>query len=33
VSIYPTLREVDDGMVTQAEHTVIVRRDGCEVTT
>ena len=33
VSFYPTLREVDDGMVTQAEHTVIIGRDGCEVTT
>jgi methionyl aminopeptidase len=33
VSFYPTLREVDDGIVTQAEHTVIIGRDGCEVTT
>jgi len=33
VSFYPTLREVDDGIVTQAEHTVIVGPDGCAVTT
>jgi methionyl aminopeptidase len=33
VSFYPTLREVDDGIVTQAEHTVIVGPDGCTVTT
>lgn len=33
VSFYPTLREVDDGIVTQAEHTVIVGRDGATVTT
>jgi len=33
VSFYPTLREVDDGIVTQAEHTVIVGPEGCTVTT
>ena len=33
VSFYPTLREVDDGIVTQAEHTIIVGRDGATVTT
>lgn len=33
VSFYPTLREVDDGIVTQAEHTVLVTADGCVVTT
>ncbi|MGC9443918.1 MAG: type II methionyl aminopeptidase [Candidatus Methanospirareceae archaeon] len=30
---YPVLREEGGGMVSQAEHTVIVTRDGCEVTT
>jgi len=30
---YPTLREVDGGMVSQFEHTVLVTGDGCEVTT
>lgn len=33
ISFYPTLREVDDGIVTQAEHTVMVGPDGCTVTT
>jgi len=33
ISFYPTLREVDDGMVTQAEHTVIVGPSGAIVTT
>jgi len=33
ISFYPTLREVDDGMVTQAEHTVIVGPDGATITT
>jgi len=33
VSFYPTLREVDDGIVTQAEHTVVVTAGGCVVTT
>jgi len=33
ISYYPTLREVDDGIVTQAEHTVIVGPDGATVTT
>jgi len=33
VSYYPTLREVDDGIVTQAEHTVLVGPDGATVTT
>jgi methionyl aminopeptidase len=33
VSFYPTLREVDDGIVTQAEHTVIVGPEGATVTT
>ena len=30
---YPVLREEDKGLVAQAEHTVIVKEDGCEVTT
>jgi methionyl aminopeptidase len=33
ISFYPTLREVDDGMVTQAEHTIIVGPNGAIVTT
>jgi len=30
---YPVLREINGGMVSQAEHTVIITRAGCEVTT
>jgi len=30
---YPVLREEGGGLVSQAEHTVIVKKDGCEVTT
>ncbi|MDV0444833.1 Methionine aminopeptidase 1, mitochondrial [Methanimicrococcus sp. At1] len=30
---YPILMEVSGGLVSQAEHTVIVTEDGCEVTT
>jgi len=30
---YPVLREEGNGLVSQAEHTVIVKEDGCEVTT
>jgi len=30
---YPVLREEGGGMVSQAEHTIIVTKDGCEVTT
>ncbi len=30
---YPVLREEGGGMVSQAEHTLIVTKDGCEVTT
>lgn len=33
VHSYPVLKEVGGGMVSQAEHTVIVTDDGCEVTT
>lgn len=30
---YPVLREEEKGLISQAEHTVIVKKDGCEVTT
>lgn len=30
---YPVLHEAEKGLVSQAEHTMIVERDGCEVTT
>ncbi|KAF5415013.1 MAG: Methionine aminopeptidase [Candidatus Methanophagaceae archaeon] len=30
---YPMLREEEKGMVSQAEHTVIIKKDGCEVIT
>ena len=30
---YPQLIDADNGVVTQAEHTVIVNEEGCEVTT
>ncbi|MHC1581417.1 MAG: type II methionyl aminopeptidase [Candidatus Syntropharchaeia archaeon] len=30
---YPALKEEEGGLVSQAEHTVIVRKDGCEVIT
>jgi methionine aminopeptidase len=30
---YPQLVEAKGGMVTQKEHTVIVKEDGCEVIT
>jgi len=33
ITSYPVLVEVSGGMVSQAEHTVIVTEDGCEVTT
>jgi methionyl aminopeptidase len=33
VKQYPQLVEAKGGMVTQKEHTVIVREDGCEVIT
>jgi methionyl aminopeptidase len=33
VSFYPTLREVDDGIVTQAEHTVLITAGGAVITT
>ncbi|TGC11165.1 type II methionyl aminopeptidase [Methanolobus halotolerans] len=33
VHSYPVLKEVGGGMVSQAEHTLIVTDDGCEITT
>ncbi|MBN2517679.1 MAG: type II methionyl aminopeptidase [Candidatus Altiarchaeota archaeon] len=30
---YPVLHEKEKGLVSQAEHTIIVTKDGCEVTT
>ncbi len=30
---YPILIEHEKGLVSQAEHTMIVTEDGCEVTT
>ena len=33
VRSYPVLKEVAGGLVSQAEHTVIVTADGCEITT
>ncbi|WP_406656170.1 type II methionyl aminopeptidase [Methanolobus sp. ZRKC2] len=33
VHSFPVLKEADGGMVSQAEHTVIVTDDGCEITT
>lgn len=33
VQTYPVLRDVRKGIVSQAEHTVIVTEDGCEITT
>ncbi len=33
VTTYPVLLEIEKGMVSQAEHTIIVTEKGCEVTT
>ena len=33
ISMYPILKDKDGGMVSQAEHSVIVTDDGCEVLT
>jgi methionyl aminopeptidase len=33
VTYYPILREIDEGMVAQAEHTVYITADGCEILT
>ncbi len=33
ITMYPILIEKGDGIITQAEHTVIVTEDGCEVIT
>ena len=30
---YPVLWEVEGALVSQAEHTVVILEDGCEVTT
>ena len=30
---YPQLKEQNNGMVSQKEHTVIITSDGCEITT
>jgi methionyl aminopeptidase len=30
---YPILKEAKDGLVSQAEHTVLVTAEGCEVIT
>jgi methionyl aminopeptidase len=30
---YPILKEVQGGLISQAEHTVIITKDGCEVIT
>ncbi|MFH0987002.1 MAG: type II methionyl aminopeptidase [Candidatus Micrarchaeota archaeon] len=30
---YPVLRDIDYSLVSQAEHTVIVEKDGCKITT
>jgi methionyl aminopeptidase len=33
ITNYPVLEEIDDGMVSQAEHTVLVTEEGCEILT
>jgi methionyl aminopeptidase len=33
ISMYPILIEREGGIITQAEHTVIVTEDGCEIIT
>ncbi|KYK30107.1 MAG: hypothetical protein AYK23_04680, partial [Candidatus Proteinoplasmatales archaeon SG8-5] len=33
ISTYPVLKDIKGGMVSQAEHTVIVTKNGCRVTT
>jgi len=33
ITYYPILREIDEGMVAQAEHTVHILPDGCEIMT
>ena len=30
---YPILKEIQGGLISQAEHTIIVTADGCEVIT
>jgi methionyl aminopeptidase len=33
IKSFPVLKEVSGGLISQAEHTVIVQKEGCEVTT
>jgi methionyl aminopeptidase len=33
VHTYPVLWEVEGSLVSQAEHTVVILEEGCEVTT
>ena len=33
IASYPVLKEVEGGLVSQAEHTVLVTEDGCEIIT
>ena len=33
IQAYPILKEVQGGLISQAEHTIIVKEDGCEVIT
>jgi len=33
IQSYPILKEVQGGLISQAEHTIIVKEDGCEVIT
>ena len=33
ITMYPILKDINNGMVTQTEHTVIVTHDGCDVIT
>ena len=33
ITYYPILREIDEGMVAQTEHTIHVMSDGCEIMT
>jgi methionyl aminopeptidase len=33
IAMYPILKDKDSGIVSQAEHSVIVTDDGCEIFT
>ncbi len=33
ISTYPVLKDVKGGMISQTEHTLIIKSDGCEITT